>query len=361
MFGNVFQDQNVVVFGHRGFKGSWLVAWLNTLGANVFGYGLETGSSPNHFALLGTDICKMESIGDIRDLGAVSAFIKKTKPRFVFHLAAQAFVQRSLDDPLDTWTTNVNGTVNILEALKQVNWECSAVLITSDKVYENVEWVWGYRENDRLGGKDPYSASKACAELAIASHVRCFFDDNSGVKIVSARAGNVIGGGDWGENRIVPDCVKRWAINKGVTIRNPSATRPWQHVLEPLSGYMRLAQVLQSRSDLQGESFNFGPPTEQDMKVSELVAALGECWGVSSWDIAKNASTKEATLLRLNCEKATSILEWRPVLDIAQTLEFTMSWYKNYYETKTLMRNFSEWQIQTYTEKATRKKLSWVN
>ena len=142
-----------------------------------------------------------------------------------------------------------------------------------------------------------------CAELAIASHVRCFFDDNSGVKIVSARAGNVIGGGDWGENRIVPDCVKRWAINKGVTIRNPSATRPWQHVLEPLSGYMRLAQVLQSRSDLQGESFNFGPPTEQDMKVSELVAALGECWGVSSWDIAKNASTKEATLLRLNCER----------------------------------------------------------
>lgn len=361
MFGNVFKNQNVVVFGHRGFKGSWLVTWLKALGANVFGYGLGPDYFPNHFSLLGANICEVEAIDDIRDLNAVRTFIKKSRPKFIFHLAAQAFVQRSLEDPCNTLTTNVIGTANILEALKEIDWPCSVVLITSDKVYENVEWVWGYRESDRLGGKDPYSASKACAELVIASYVRCFFDENNEVNIASARAGNVIGGGDWGANRIVPDCVKKWAEGKFVSIRNPSATRPWQHVLEPLSGYLRLAQMLEARIDLHGEAFNFGPKTEQDMQVADLVAALGELWSGSKWKFEEEKSSQEARLLRLNCEKAMSLLDWKPALDVSQTIDLTMSWYKNYYEVKSPVREFSEQQIDLYVESAINNKLAWTH
>ena len=291
-------------------------------------------TNPSHFgaAILEDKITYFEE--DVRSLQDVTQVIDKIKPDFVFHLAAQPIVRLSYDYPVQTIETNVIGTMNILEALRQVNHKCCAVMITSDKCYENKEWIYGYRETDSLGGKDPYSASKGAAEFIIKTYTHSFFNTNdSEVKAVSARAGNVIGGGDWGQDRIVPDCVTAWSKGEKVRIRNPMATRPWQHVLEPLSGYLLLGEKLFNNRELNGESFNFGPNTNQNHTVGELIKEMQKHWIGTEIDMNQNfdESRKEANLLKLCCDKAQSLLGWYPTLGFHETVKFTIDWYQRYY------------------------------
>ena len=281
---SAYNGKTVVITGHTGFKGAWLTAWLKQLGARVVGVALEPPTEPSHFfaAKLGDG---MEDYRiDIRNRLALEEVIVSAQPDFVFHLAAQALVRRSYEDPIETWETNLLGTLHVLEALRSLDKPCAAVLITSDKCYDNVEWVWGYRETDALGGPDPYSASKGAAELVIRSHIKSYFPEaTSKVRIASARAGNVIGGGDWAEHRIVPDCVKAWSTDKVVDLRNPNSTRPWQHVLEPLSGYLALANALAHQPELHGQPFNFGPQAQQNHSVLALVQQMAMHWDKVRW------------------------------------------------------------------------------
>ena len=322
----IYKNKNVVVTGHTGFKGSWLVAWLKQMGASVTGIALDPPSIPSHY-----DASKLaEGIQDhridIRNVDAIERVILEAKPDFLFHLAAQPIVGASYDDPIETWSTNVMGTINVLEALRKIQNNCSAVIITSDKCYDNVEWEWGYRENDALGGPDPYSASKGAAELAIRSYVKSYFSgENNPVRIASARAGNVIGGGDWAENRIVPDCVQSWSKNEIVELRNPHSTRPWQHVLEPLGGYLQLGALLSQNHRLHGEAFNFGPQAQENHSVLELVKQMSRSWSEVRWAECEPQPSQfyESGLLKLNCDKALHFLNWHAVLDFEETVGLT--------------------------------------
>ena len=351
---NVYKNKNVVVTGHTGFKGSWLVAWLKQMGAAVTGIALDPPTNPNHFeaAQLANSIqdCRF----DIRDFSAVEKAILAAKPDFLFHLAAQPIVVESYMNPIDTWNTNLMGTISVLEALRKINHDCSAVLITSDKCYDNVEWEWGYRENDRLGGPDPYSASKGAAEIAIRSYVRSYFSgaDNS-VGIASARAGNVIGGGDWANQRIIPDSVRCWSKNKTVELRNPHSTRPWQHVLEPLGGYLSLAVQLSQNKALHGEAFNFGPLMQQNKSVLDLVKQMSLSWPKVKWIECKPQSPKfyESGLLKLNCDKALHSLNWHALLNFEETVSLTAEWYRTFYESPDMIKNITEKQISDYSKK----------
>jgi len=302
MFGNTYQGKRVLVTGHTGFKGSWLTTWLLRLGANVIGVSKDVPTHPAMFEELALAGRIKHIQADIRALDTLRDVISGEQPDFIFHLAAQAIVSISYSDPADTMTTNVVGTMNILEALRKLERPCVAVLITSDKCYDNVEWVWGYRETDRLGGKDIYSGSKGAAELVIRSYLHSFFQDHHPVRLAIGRAGNVIGGGDWAKDRIVADCMRAWGEGRSVEIRSPNATRPWQHVLEPLSGYLSLGQALVQQSQLHGEAFNFGPRAGQNQTVVELLGALGQHWGFTHSDqayrVTANAPFREAGLLR---------------------------------------------------------------
>ena len=251
-----FRNKKVIVTGHTGFKGSWLSTWLSLVGAKVYGFSNNVPTSPSHFDSI-KSFFEDDIKGDIRDANTFKNYISKIKPDYLFHLAAQSLVNFSYEEPKLTWETNLIGTVNILDSLRYIDNKCIAIFITSDKCYDNLEWTWGYREIDKLGGPDPYSASKGAAELAISSYFRSYFKKESNISLASARAGNVIGGGDWSSNRLIPDCVKAWANNECVDLRNPFSTRPWQHVLEPIGGYMLLALALSERKELNGESFNF--------------------------------------------------------------------------------------------------------
>ncbi|MCH8157921.1 MAG: CDP-glucose 4,6-dehydratase, partial [Nitrospinae bacterium] len=271
MFENIYQDRRVLVTGHTGFKGSWLSAWLLDLKAQVAGYSLDIPSQPSHFEALSLTNRIEHTQGDVRNKTTLKQAIDQFRPEIVFHLAAQSLVRKSYEDPIATFETNSMGTLNILDCLRTQPSVEAAVLITSDKCYENVEWLWGYRENDRLGGKDPYSASKACAELIANSYMQSFFK-NSGPNISTTRAGNVIGGGDWAADRVVPDCFRAWSQGKPMVIRNPNATRPWQHVLESLSGYLTLGQKLfQGDANVKNQSFNFGPQASVNQSVGDLI------------------------------------------------------------------------------------------
>jgi CDP-glucose 4,6-dehydratase len=329
----VFAGRSVLVTGHTGFKGSWLSLWLQHLGAHVTGLALDPPSTPSHFDAT----CLAELIddrrGDIRSLELVRDTVQSVQPDFVFHLAAQPLVRRSYADPVETYQTNVMGTLHVLEALRTLNSPCVAVLITSDKCYDNVEWVWGYRETDRLGGADPYSASKGAAELVIRSHVASYFPSDGPVRIGVGRAGNVVGGGDWAADRIVPDCVRSWVAGDVVELRNPGATRPWQHVLEPLGGYLRLAGRLHADPALHGEPFNFGPPSDQVRTVRELVEAVAARWpdvrpGV---EVTDSTGPHEAGLLQLSCDKARHHLGWSAVLAFDDVARLTAEWYGEYH------------------------------
>ena len=346
---NSFKGSKVLITGHTGFKGSWLTAWLNLLGANVIGVSLDVPTKPSHFDILNLNNIESHQL-DIRNFDAIKNLVKEKSPDYIFHLAAQSLVINSYKNPIDTWSTNLMGTVNILESLKFLTNSCSVVLITSDKCYDNLEWKWGYRENDKLGGPDPYSASKGAAELAISSYFRSFFKKSSKVKIASARAGNVIGGGDWSPNRLIPDCIRAWSSEESVILRNPNSTRPWQHVLEPLSGYLTLAYNLNINDELNGKSFNFGPSELLTKSVLDLVKNMAEYWPKVKWNLDKNNDNfHESSLLKLNCDLAHEFLNWKPKLDFAETTKMTVLWYKNYYDKQTSnSRQFTINQINQY-------------
>jgi CDP-glucose 4,6-dehydratase len=360
---NAFHNKSVLVTGHTGFKGSWLTAWLQSLGAKVTGIALDPPTVPSHFfaARLSDDISDLRI--DIRDQAALRDAIMAAQPDFVFHLAAQALVRRSYAEPLETWQINVTGTLHVLEALRALDKPCAAVLITSDKCYDNVEWVWGYRETDALGGPDPYSASKGGAELAIRSYVKSFFPKTtSKVRIAAARAGNVIGGGDWAADRIVPDCVRAWSGNQSVELRNPNSTRPWQHVLEPLSGYLVLAAALMQRAELHGEPFNFGPPAQQNHSVLELVQKMSCYWDQVRWQDASKcaAGPYESGLLKLNCDKALHHLRWQAVMGFDDTVRMTAEWYRVFYQRPEQIASTTRTQIAAYSAMAQQQGLAWA-
>jgi CDP-glucose 4,6-dehydratase len=365
MFKNIYNNKIVLVTGNTGFKGSWLTTWLLNLGAKVIGLSDKIPTEPSMYEVLDLERRITHHTMDIRDVPEVVALIQKAKPDFVFHLAAQAIVSRSYNDPLETFQINVLGTANILDALRLSNHPCTAVLITSDKCYENVEWTWGYRENDRLGGKDPYSASKAGAEIVIYTYYHSFFNKkNSNVRIASARAGNVIGGGDWADSRIVPDCVRSWAKDEAVIIRRPHATRPWQHVLEPISGYLTLGQRLSESEHLSGESFNFGPSSDQTFTVQQMIEAIADNWtfktGHEKIILQDDPGFHEAGLLKLNCDKALHYLKWKPVLSFKEAASFSARWYNQHYHTSGAdLFGLTQSQIQTYSEAAKKINLEW--
>ncbi len=358
-----FHGKTVLVTGHTGFKGAWLTAWLKLLGAEVVGIALDPPTVPSHFLAAQMEAGIADLRIDIRERAKIENAVLSARPDFVFHLAAQALVRRSYDDPIESWQTNVMGTLHVLEALRSLDKPCSAVIITSDKCYDNVEWVWGYRETDALGGPDPYSASKGAAELAIRSHIKSYFPKTtSKVRIASARAGNVIGGGDWASDRIVPDCVKAWCVNTAVELRNPHSTRPWQHVLEPLSGYLSLAIALSRQTELHGESFNFGPPAQQNHSVLELVQQMALHWDQVRWqDVSQAASGPyESGLLKLNCDKALHYLRWRAVMGFEDTVRMTAEWYRAYYQQPVQIGTTTQLQIEAYTAFAKRQGLAWA-
>lgn len=363
MFNNIYKKKKVLITGNTGFKGSWLSLWLNELGAEVYGISKDIPTKPSHFEL--TDLQKniQHIFCDVRDYNNLHKHISSIKPDFVFHLAAQPLVRDSYRDPRTTIETNTIGTMNILDALKNVNHKCAAVMITSDKCYDNVEWIWGYRENDALGGEDPYSASKGAAELVVKTYAKSYFSlPDSNVHVVSVRAGNVIGGGDWAKDRIVPDAVRAWSEDKPLVIRNPKATRPWQHVLEPLSGYLLAGEKLYEQNNLNAEPFNFGPAADQNYSVEELLAEMKEYWASALWECENpDAVMKESGLLKLNCDKALHLLGWKPTLDFQETVELLTNWYKTFYTDKQANINALTIQdIQTYCSKAEKKGLAWV-
>ena len=358
-----FNAKTVLVTGHTGFKGAWLAAWLNQLGANVIGIGLDPPTEPSHFVAANLTDRMTDLRIDIRHQVDLKEALISAQPDFVFHLAAQALVRRSYEDPLETWKTNVLGTLHVLEALRKLDKPCAAVIITSDKCYDNVEWVWGYRETDAMGGPDPYSASKGAAELAIRSHIKSYFPKaTSKVRIASARAGNVIGGGDWAADRIVPDCVKAWSIGNLVELRNPHSTRPWQHVLEPLSGYLSLASALLQQPELHGEPFNFGPQAQQSHTVLELVQQMALHWDQVRWqDVSVSvAGPYESGLLKLNCDKSLHYLHWHAVMGFEDTVRMTAEWYRAYYQQPEQISVTTDAQIASYTKIAKQHGLEWA-
>ncbi len=365
MFNDVYQGKKVLVTGNTGFKGAWLTVWLLQLGADVFGISNEVPTTPAMFDLCGLRERITYFEHDINDLAAVERRIAEVRPDFVFHLAAQPIVRISYDDPVGTLATNIMGTAHVLEALRRSNHPCTAVMITSDKCYDNVEWVWGYRETDAVGGRDPYSASKGGAELVIKTYYHSFFSrPDSNVRVASTRAGNVIGGGDWAANRIVPDAFRAWGTEQTLEIRAPRATRPWQHVLEPLSGYLHLGAQLYQRKELNGEPYNFGP-VERSYSVRDLLAKLSTHWdfGALAQPIreVEPPGFHEAGLLKLNCDKALHDLGWLPTLNIDEVARLTSSWYKAHYRDHNPdMLAFTQAQLDEYGSIARSRNIVWA-
>ena len=366
MFKNVYQGKKVLVTGNTGFKGSWLTVWLLNLGAKVYGLANGAPSTPSMFEALNLRDRIEYHEHDINNFEAVRDVIGTVKPDFIFHLAGQPIVRTAYTDPLGTFATNVMGTAHILEAVRQSDHPCTMVLITSDKVYDNVEWKWGYRETDALGGKDPYSASKAGAEMAIKTFYHSYFKQpESKARLVVCRAGNVVGGGDWAANRLVPDCFRKWSENATVEIREPNATRPWQHVMEALSGYLRLGQQLSERPELNGEVYNFGPNTEKNYSVREVLDVLQQHWEFlpdhTPVHYVENNQFHEAGLLKLNCDKATFDLNWHAILNLKELGRMTADWYFNFYRrTEMDMYAFTQEQLTEYAKLASARECVWA-
>lgn len=353
MFGNVFKNRSVLVTGHTGFKGSWLALWLHELGAQVTGLALPPHTDPSHFGL----ICLQDLIthiqGDIRNDDVIKNTFEKAKPEIVFHLAAQALVKESYHDPKTTFETNIGGTLNILEAIRHCPTVKAAIIVTSDKCYENKEWVWGYRENDPMGGHDPYSASKGATEIVCSAYLRSYFDKNGRgphIGFATARAGNVIGGGDWARERLIPDCVRALSKNEPILIRNPKATRPWQHVLDPLFGYLLLTQQLIVSPNRFSGPWNFGPDASGQISVIELVEKFVKTWGSGRIKTppSKKDTLHEAHLLRLCIDKANHELPWSPVLDSGTAIDWTVTWYKTWHLGNNNLRRLSLNQIRRF-------------
>lgn len=362
-FFDVYSGRRVLVTGHTGFKGSWLALWLLRLGASVTGYSAYLPSDPCNFVACGLAE-RIESVtGDVRDLTTLEAVFQVCQPEIVFHLAAQPIVRRSYDDPKQTFDVNAGGTVNVAECVRRCRSVRAVVFITSDKCYQNQEWVWGYRETDRLGGDDPYSASKACAEIIVHAYVRSFFSGSGSVAAVTARAGNVIGGGDWAEDRIVPDCIRAFSSGQVLIVRSPDATRPWQHVLEPLSGYLLLGSHLwKGDASTCGGAFNFGPRADANASVKELVEAIQHGWPAGQWQASSpaGATKRESRLLKLNCDRALHMLGWHAALDFEQTLDLTVTWYREFYAGNPDVFGLSSRQVEAYVAAARMRGLPWT-
>lgn len=330
-----YKGRRVLLTGHTGFKGSWLALWLKELGAQVTGVALAPETSPSHWDLLHLDMTT-ETL-DIRDAAALRALVQAARPEIVFHLAAQSLVRRSYQDPLGTWNTNVLGTANLLEACRAQAGIKGIVVVTTDKCYENREWEWGYRENDRLGGHDAYSASKAATELVVASYRSAFFSDADAPLLATARAGNVIGGGDWSADRLVPDLFRAITAGKVLEIRSPAATRPWQHVLEPLSGYLTLGQRLLEGDRTVAQAWNFGPDHDGNLTVEAVLSSMRRHWPRLDWTVTTQPQPHEAGLLHLDSSKARQQLGWRPVWSAEETIARTAEWYRKYLEQKDVI------------------------
>lgn len=364
IFKNIYKGKKVLVTGDTGFKGSLLSIWLALLGADVVGYSSYLPSKPCLFSVCGVNQFIKHTQGDVRDYNSLKKIFTKHKFDFVFHLAAQPIVNLAYLNPKNTFQTNVMGTVNVLECIRKFAKDTIAIIITSDKCYRNMGWSWGYREADHLGGSDPYSASKACAELVCEAYFKSYVKDSSrGLRMATARAGNVIGGGDWALNRIIPDCVRAWSKNKVVYIRNPQATRPWQHVLEPLSGYLWLGQRISESGRLNGESFNFGPDYKVSESVGELIKLFSENFGGSNkWKyLSKKDGSKESLFLKVSSDKALKYLSWYAVLTFPESISMTAEWYEQYYKDKNKdMLDFTIRQIEYYVSKAQELKLPWA-
>jgi len=345
-----WNGKKVFLTGHTGFKGGWLSLWLASMGAKVTGYALAPNTTPNLFAVLAIDsLIEKSYIADIRDLVGLQKAMLAAKPDVVIHMAAQPLVRYSYVKPVETYATNVMGTVHILESVRTTDSVRATVVVTTDKCYENKEWVWGYRENDQMGGFDPYSNSKGCAELVTSAYRQSYFSNpNSTNKVASARAGNVIGGGDWSEDRLIPDAIKAFEANKPLTIRNPMAKRPWQHVLEPLSGYLILAQALYEQGAPFASAWNFGPRDEDNREVQEVVNLLISGWGNSAhWEIESSEQPHEAELLKLDCTKARMQLGWVPKWNLEIATQKIIQWQSAYQE-KENMQYVSLTQINCY-------------
>jgi CDP-glucose 4,6-dehydratase len=352
-FANSFSAKRVLVTGHTGFKGSWLALWLHELGAEVTGLALRPNTTPSHFDLLRLGDLIRHIEGDIRSPEDVGQAFARARPEIVFHLAAQALVRPAYLDPKGTFDTNIGGTVNVLEAVRTLGSVQAVVVITSDKCYENREWVWGYRENDALGGHDPYSASKGAAEIVCAAYRRSFFDaggQGPPLGLATARAGNVIGGGDWAQDRLIPDCVRALSSNTPVVIRNPHATRPWQHVLDPLSGYLLLAQRLLDAPQQFAGAWNFGPAGQEQITVGALAERFAAAWGSGRIETPTPDANAphEAHLLQLAIDKAVRDLHWSPSLSAAQAIEWTVAWYQAWHHGAADLRNVSSDQLREY-------------
>ncbi len=345
-----WHNKTVFITGHTGFKGSWLSLWLKQLGANVVGFALEPPSEPNLFTVANVGQKIQHIHGDVKNIAQLQQALKQHQPDIVFHMAAQSLVQSSYDYPVDTYAVNVMGTVNLLEAARQCNTIKAIVSVTSDKCYENKEWAWGYRENEALGGYDPYSSSKACAELVTNAYRQSFFKSLS---IASARAGNVIGGGDWAKNRLIPDMIRAFIENKPVLIRHPNAIRPWQHVLEPLRGYLLLAEKVYEHPEDFSQAWNFGPEPQDIQPVSFIADTLSKHWGNNAhWILEDNGKNKntfshEAHLLKLDIAKAKAYLNWTPQLSLEKALDYTVQWYKAW-QNQHDMQKFTLEQIEQY-------------
>ncbi|MCW3480612.1 CDP-glucose 4,6-dehydratase [Neisseriaceae bacterium JH1-16] len=349
----IWAGRRVLVTGHTGFKGGWLALWLHSLGAKVVGYALPPTGSPDLFTLAGVaDTLSGQHLADLRDAECLTQALRQAEPEVVLHLAAQPLVRTSYRDPVDTFATNVMGTVNVLEAVRQCPSVKAVVVVTTDKCYENREWAWGYRENDPLGGHDPYSASKACTEIVAASYRRAFFQN--GPLLATARAGNVIGGGDWSEDRLVPDAVRAVGKREPLVIRSPHATRPWQHVLEPLNGYLMLAERLLAGDASCAGAWNFGPDSSANLSVAKLLDGLQRYWPELNWCLDDNAgqAPHEANLLYLDSSLARQRLGWQPVWSLEETLEQTASWYQQVLAEPSMARQYCERQIQRFSAAA---------
>lgn len=364
-FSGFYRNKKVLITGNTGFKGSWLSIWLVKLGANVVGLSNEVPTYPSLFENAKLSNALDYRKGEIRDLKSMCSLLEETKPELIFHLAAQAIVSVSYDDPVETISTNTLGTATILEAVRKCSHPCTVVIITSDKCYENLEWPWGYRESDQIGGRDPYSASKGCAELIFHSFYESYFAKSENVRLCSARAGNVIGGGDWAKDRIVVDCVENWAKGLPVKIRCPDATRPWQHVLEPLSGYLHLARELSMNSSLSGQSYNFGPKELHNKSVINLLQDLSKYWNFkepeNAFLIKGNIPFNEGSLLKLNCDKALFDLKWTPTLTYEECVKYVSQWYYAFYHDEVDALDLCLGNIATFEQKACERGLSWSN